>query len=554
MVDTTPAIPEAVLDVVEPSGGRRAVRLTHSPFLIGRGQEAGNDLALPDKRISRQCAAVVFVDGCFRLEDRGQRHGVFVNGTRIDTHPLADGDSISFGVTNSYALVFRRGLQPKSAQQLLSGLVEAGGLTPGTRDLRQLSLLLEATALLQSQLPLEDILAAVVDSALEVTGADRGLLFQAEEGGELRPVLARQRRGGRIDPATVRTTRTAVNQALRFHRSVVVEDTARADLGKVESVLEQELRSVVAMPLLTVARMRAVDVTYVPGREDLLGLLYLDSRRPAAFSQLTRQILDALAVEAASVLDNARLVQKELDRRRMEQELSIAREIQQALLPKGFKAYPHCHVTGINRPCLEVGGDYFDLMQLGEGRIAFVIADVCGKGLGAALVTAILQGTFSAMTLGQEAAKVFAHVNRFICEHSEVQRYATLFFGTLAGDGALNFINAGHLPPILVRGGRAEPAFAAECLPLGLVAEANFLACTHRLQPGDTLVFYTDGITEAVDGKNNDFGLDRLRTTVQQHAAAPVEDLQAAILRSVEEFTCGAYQADDITLLILRYH
>src|SRR3990172_2653518 len=372
-----PLIPEVLLEVIQPDGGRQLVKVTRSPFRIGRGQEAGNDLPLPDKRISRQCASLLYADGGFRLEDCGQRHGVFVNGEKIETRPLQDGDTISFGLADSYTLVFHRGPTAPSV-----------------------------AALLQSQLPLEDILAKVVDHAIEVTGADRGVLLQAEAKGEPRAVLARQRGGSPPPPASVRLTRTAVTPALEKHKSVVVEDVEAlaGPLREAKSVVEQELRSVVAIPLFRLQQRRGGDLTYIPSPEDLLGLLYLDSRRPLAFSQLDRKVLDALATEAADVLDNARLVLKEMERKRMEQELTIAREIQQALLPKDFKQQPHFQVTGVNRSCLAVGGDYFDLMELDEGRTAFVIADVCGKGLGAALVTAMLQGTFSAMTLGQEPA------------------------------------------------------------------------------------------------------------------------------------------------------
>ena len=550
-----PPIPEVLLEVIQPDGGRQLVKVTRSPFRIGRGQEAGNDLPLPDKRISRQCASLLYADGGFRLEDCGQRHGVFVNGEKIETRPLQDGDTISFGLADSYTLVFHRGPTAPSVDSLLQRLAGAGELEPEASSLRKLSLLLEATALLQSQLPLEDILAKVVDHAIEVTGADRGVLLQAEAKGEPRAVLARQRGGKPLAPASVRLTRTAVTPALEKHKSVVVEDVEAlaGPLREAKSVVEQELRSVVAIPLLSLQQRRGGDLTYIPSPEDLLGLLYLDSRRPLAFSQLDRKVLDALATEAADVLDNARLVLKEMERKRMEQELTIAREIQQALLPKDFKQQPHFQVTGVNRSCLAVGGDYFDLMELDEGRTAFVIADVCGKGLGAALVTAMLQGTFSAMTLGQEPAGVFAHVNRFICTHSEVQRYATLFFGILGRDGGLTYLNAGHLPPLLIRGGTVEPVMSSECMPIGMWPEAEFSARTSRLEPGDTLVLYTDGVSEAPNLRDEQFEIERLQEVVARHTGAPVEDLQAAILAALDDFTRGAYQADDITLLILRF-
>ena len=428
-----PAIPEAALEVVEPDGARRLVRVTHTPFSIGRGAEAGNDLPLTDRRISRHSALLVYADGAFRLQDRGQRHGLFVNGEKIQVRELRDGDIITCGGADSLQLIFRAGQLQESVPELLTRLERAVTMEPGARDLRQLSLLLEATALLQSPLSLEEVLGAMIDHAITITNADRGLLLEARGKGSLHPMLARKAGQQSLPAEGFDASQTAIAHAVDQQRSVVEEDVSQAEtaLREAHSIVAQNLRSVIAVPLFSLSRLRVTEATYVAGPGDLLGMLYLDSRLPAAFSRLERQILDALSREVAGVLDNAQLVQKEQERRRLVQELNIAREIQQALLPKGFQTLPHLEVTGINQSCLAVGGDYFDLLELGRDRTGFVIADVSGKGLGAALVTSMLQGTLSAMTLGQQPDNVFNHVNRFICAHSQVERYATLFFGIL---------------------------------------------------------------------------------------------------------------------------
>jgi sigma-B regulation protein RsbU (phosphoserine phosphatase) len=282
-------------------------------------------------------------------------------------------------------------------------------------------------------------------------------------------------------------------------------------------------------------------------------VIYLDSRRPAAFSKLDRQILDALAADAASILDNARLLERERERQRMEQEINIARDIQQALLPKDFREFPHLSVRGINFPCLSVGGDYFDVFPLSDNRTAFLIADVSGKGLGAALLTTMLQGALSAMSLGTDPALVFNHVNKFLCSHAEVGRYATMFFGILDQEGHLEFINAGHPSPILLRRGVAEEAFAEGSFPVGLVPEAEYTAVCLKLEPGDTMVLFSDGVTEAMDPAEELYGVPRLRELLNGRLECPLEELQKCVLESVETFTRGASQADDLTLLIVRY-
>jgi serine phosphatase RsbU (regulator of sigma subunit) len=288
-------------------------------------------------------------------------------------------------------------------------------------------------------------------------------------------------------------------------------------------------------------------------RGDFLGVVYLDSRRPAAFSKLDRQILDALAADAASILDNARLVELERERQRMEEQLNIARGIQQALLPRDFREYPHLAVSGVNNPCFSVGGDYFDVFPLSDNRTAFLIADVSGKGLGAALLTTMLQGALSGMTLGTDPARVFNHINRFLCDHAEVGRYATMFFGILDDQGHLEFINAGHPSPFLIRNGVAEEAFTEGSYPVGLVPEAQYTTTCLGLEPGDTLVLFSDGVTEAMDPDEQFFGMARLRQVLTGHTDTPLDQIQKCVLESVENFARGAHQADDVTLLLLRY-
>jgi len=549
------SLPEASLEIVPADGGRQTRAIDQSPFLIGRGAEEGNHLALNDKRVSRRSAAVVYLDGEFRVEDRGQRQGVFVNGEKFESRVLRDGDVITLGAADTVQLIFHTAAQvPETLPDLLSRFEGAASLEAGTRDLRQLSLLLEATALLQARMPLREVLGAMVDRAVEITEADRGLLLEAGPGGELRPLLARQQGGVNLPVDSISPSQTAIRDALERQSGVIEDDLSQAAtaLRGAMSVVLQQLCTVVAIPLFSLTQLSVGEMSTVATRQ-LLGVLYLDSRRPAAFSHLQRKILDALAMEAASVLDNARLVQRERERRRMEQELAIAREIQQALLPKTFQRFPHFEVTGVNRPCLAVGGDYFDLMDLEAGRGAFVIADVCGKGLGAALLTTMLQGAFSGMTLGQAPALVFDHINRFIATRSEMRRYATMFFGMLDLDGRLDFINAGHLQPLLLRQGRAVPWECEGCLPVGLMEDTNFKTETARLGPGDTLVLVTDGITEAVSRQEEMFGPDRLLQAAEQHAGGSLEELQSGILAAVDDFSRGAYQADDITLLIIRY-
>jgi serine phosphatase RsbU (regulator of sigma subunit) len=550
---------EAVLEVISPDGARKYVRVTQTPFLIGRGAETGNHLQLTDRRISRNCAAIVVEANKYYLEDRGQRRGLYVNGEKVESRALNDGDVITFGLEDSYQMMFRAasGTSEESIPQLLTRIDHMTSAESTGGGLKKLNVLLEATALLHSQLPLDSVLAKMIDHAVAVTDADRGLLLEAEEGRieSLKVRLARRTGAQRLPPESMAPSGTAIQLAVKQQSPVITEDLAQAEtnLQAAASIVAQGLRAVVVIPLYATSRASSEGSAANMRRGEFLGVLYLDSKRPTAFSKLDRQILDALAADAASILDNARLVEKERERQMLEQQIAIARDIQQALLPKNFREYPFLSCSGVNFPCLSVGGDYFDVFPLDDKRTAFLLADVSGKGLGAALLTTMLQGALSGMTLGTDPARVFNHVNRFLCDHAEVGRYATMFFGILDDAGKLEFINAGHPSPILIRKDTVEEAFTEGSFPVGLVPEAEFTTSTLQLQPNDTMVLFSDGVTEAMDPEEELYGVPRLRGVLQGKPDMQLDEIQKAVLESVENFARGARQADDLTLLLVRY-
>jgi phosphoserine phosphatase RsbU/P len=561
MPDTVPIVAETVLEVVSPDGSRRFVRVTQTPFLIGRGAETGNHLQLSDRRISRNCAAMVVEANKHYIEDRGQRRGLFVNGEKVESRELQDSDIITFGVDDSYEIIYRSAAPAGedsiphllTRMENITGSDAVGGA--GAR-LSKLDQLLAATALLHSQLPLDEVLGMMLNHAISVIDADRGVLLEADDKGALHVRLARRSGGLRLPPESLAPSQTAIQLALRKQEAVITEDLAQAemDLQAAQSIVAQRLRAVVVIPLYAFSHAKTEESMVNMQRGQFLGVLYLDSRRPAAFSKLDRQLLDAFTDQAASILDNARLVARERERQRMEQEINIARDIQQNLLPRNFRDYPYLSVVGCNFPCFSVGGDYFDVFPLGEKRTAFLIADVSGKGLGAALLTSMLQGVISGMTLGTDPARLFDHLNRFLCNHAEVGRYATMFFGILDEQGALEYINAGHPSPILIRrSGNADEAFTEGSFPVGLVPEAEYATACVKLEPGDTLVLFSDGVTEAMDPQEDMFGMPRLVKLLTGHNETPLDELQKVVLEAVENFARGTSQADDLTLLLIRY-
>lgn len=547
---------QIVLELVRPDSAAESVIVTQTPFLIGRGSDSGNHLLLDDPRISRRCAAIVNADGGYLLEDRGHRHGIWVNGRRITQKMLVDGDAIEFGLEDSPKITVRIQPAQQAVESMLTrlGTLPASDTLPGASGLRKLNLLLEATSLLHSALPLDSVLGSMLDHAMAITSAERALLLESDAEGSLKVRLAHGSGGARLAPESLAPSQTALRQAVSKRSAIITDDLnlASQSLQNAQSVVIQGLRTVVAIPLFA-SELGSADAVEAQTEGRLLGALYLDSRRTAAFSNLDRQILDALGAQAASILDNARLVEREREQRRLEQELSIARDIQQGLVPQGTRDFPHLEVSGIHIPCHAVGGDYYDVFELGDESTAFLVADVAGKGLGAALVTTMLQGTLSGMRLGVSAEKVFNHVNRFLCEHSSVGRYATMFFGQIDVDGTLEYLRGGHPSPLLIRDGNVSDLYTEGSFPVGLVEDAQFSSTQAKLLPNDMLVLFTDGIVEATNTQKELFGFERLREVVTRCARESTEVVMKTILNAVEQFSLGAGQADDLTLLIVRY-
>src|SRR4029077_20855140 len=257
---------------------RRSVPLTQSPFLIGRG-EVGNQLAIPDRRISRNCAAILSEGDKYFLEDRGNQLGVFVNGERIAKHALREGDTVTFGLENSYHIVFHPTAPEITVENLLTrmGRISTGESSP--IGLGKLNLLLEATMLLHSQLPLDAVLEAMLDRAITFTNAERGLLLEAPSSGSLLHRLARRAGGVVMTREGFSPTQTARRMAVEGQTGVITGDLQQADvmLQGAQSIVAQRLRSVVAIPLYAMPRASTAESIVAIQRGQFLGVLYLDS-------------------------------------------------------------------------------------------------------------------------------------------------------------------------------------------------------------------------------------------------------------------------------------
>jgi len=542
------------LIVRDASGNDREVEIARTPFTLGR--QGDSDLVLLDHRISRRHARIVQDDRGYVLEDTESRHGTFVNGDRVSTWALTGGDQISLGGVDAYHIAF---LTEESA---LPSLLEkfgkaAEGAPQPTQQLQHLGLLLQMAQILNSAPALDEVLITLVDSALQLTDAERGMLFLRDDNGGLHLRLARGRGGVHLGSKVADYSHAVVERVAESGREEVTIEEERTGRAEQETgIIGSGMRGVVAVPLQKLPMMdMSRGETIRQTAPELLGVLYLDSRsRATSIDRLDRQVLQTLAMEGATVIENARLFRLTREQERIQHDLSLARNIQQGLLPPKLPQSGYFELHAVTTPSRAVGGDYYDVITLPSERFGIEVADVSGKGLAAAIMAATLQGAFGAVAAGSpDLEELFRRVNDFLCERTPIEMFATMFYGVLNRSGRFAFVSAGHPPSLILRANGAVERLESPNFPLGLFPGAPFGVDSARLEPGDLLVVYSDGVTEALDLRNELFGEDRLIGLLQGRLNQRARDLSVAVISAVASFVGSAPQADDLTLVVIRF-
>ena len=533
-------MPDARLEVTD-ALGRRIVPIGKDAFGIGRRET--NDLRLAGSEVSRDHAEIVAVTGGFLVRDKQSRYGTYVNDEQVAERALAHGDRIRLGRSGGAELVFLLADNPPNQDK---------ATTTAIGDLRQIAALLDGLRALGSGRVLDDVLALVLDSAIEVTGAERGFIMLALSGNELEFKLARGRRAQTLPGTSFATSRKIPEEVFRTGEPKILADLLDGDLANVHmGTVALGIRNVQCVPLKLV---RYVDKADDVAGERRIGVLYLDSREKGSFlSGSTRGALETLATEAAVAIENARLYRETMEKAKMEQEMRIAAEIQQALLPKAGHAGTFFRTAASSLPCRSIGGDFYDYVDLPTGAFGFALGDVAGKGPPAALLSAMMQGIFAAQAAASDTpSQTIKRVNQALYKRGIESRFVTLMYGTLEADGRLTYCNAGHNPPLIV-GSTGVRRLEVGGPIVGLFEGASFEEETVQLSRGDVLLVFSDGVSEALAAGGEEYGEERIIATAHRHPGAAPSDLLQAIFADVRAFTKGAAQSDDITALVLRY-
>ncbi|MEO5897391.1 MAG: SpoIIE family protein phosphatase [Vicinamibacterales bacterium] len=535
---------EARLEVTD-ALGRRVVPIVKAPFEIGRRET--NDLRLAGSEVSRDHALIDSDNAKFIIRDRNSRYGTFVNGEQITEKTLTHGDRVRLGRTGGAEMVFLT-----EATEAPPAIEKS--TTTAIGDLRQITALLEGLRALGSGRVLDDVLALVLNSAIDVSGAERGFIMLEGASGDLEFKMGRGRGRVTLSGGSFATSRKIPEEVFRTGEPRLVADLLDGELANVHmGTVALGIRNVLCVPLKLV---RYVDKVEEGDADRRIGVLYLDSREKGLLmSSSTRTALETFATEAAVAIENARLYRETMEKAKLEQEMRIAAEIQQALLPKMARDAPYFTAAAASLPCRSIGGDFYDYVDLPDRALGFVLGDVAGKGPPAALLSAMMQGMFAAQAARSEPpSTTISRVNLALYRRGIESRFVTLMYGALEQGGQLTYCNAGHNPPLVISAA-GDNVRRLECGGpiVGLFEGATYDEETVVLAPGDWLIVFSDGVSEALSADGDEYGDERIVACVQQNASVAPQQLLEALFADVRQFAHGAAQSDDITAMVLRY-
>jgi len=557
-------------------------------FPLGRlritiGRSARNDVCIPDPFASRVHAEVRREGGVYILQDLGSANGTLYNGARVEAPlPLTPGGRIQIGETE---IVFKdkevgtatmisdaTSSLPEATIALNSGQRSTSGLLEAIEDARTqtsgekprpaaaaagtiitstqagaavqqsdlLALISKVSVTLLAPATLDETLRQVVALVFEAVPAERCLIMLKDANAELKIRVA-QLRHSKEEIGEVRVSRSIIEEVVGQGRSVLTSDAQHDPRFMSSTMTIQGIRSVLAVPLGV--------------GERIFGMIYADSPlAEAKFSQDHLTVLTTLASVAAIRVENARLMEEDLERERFERELNLAREIQQRFQPSSAPNVAGYEMQGISFPCYEIGGDYYDFIQRPDGRMVIALGDVSGKGTSAALLMSSLHAAMHAqISTHQTLGETISAVNRYLAETIPLNRFITLFCAELDPQtGSLSFLNAGHNPPIIAHAGGSMEQLAAGGIPLGILADSVYREGRTQLQPGDALVIYSDGVSETTNAAGEEFGPLRLYNVVARYLDSTAAAIRDKIEADLTRFAQGTPANDDITLVIVK--
>ena len=544
-----PIAPRAEVTVYSPLFSPFRQQLQGTAVSIGRASDCS--IPIKDRYLSRKHAEIIVDRGSWILKDCGSANGTYLNGSRVERdHPLRTGDRIRLGDTeivfetaehNTDRMLAVADTSPSMTISIPVNEIEQPGTKADTGgDLEKLKTLnLLARELIEDR-PTEELFGFIVDRVLEHTQASRAALGLLGPDGKSF-VNVEVRRQDKTDTSELRISHTVLNEVVHEKKALAFMDVSMDEkLSRAQSIIMQGIRSILCAPLMI--------------GDAVVGVLYVDYLfNQRKISEDDVRLVAQIARFAAIKLETTRLREEAIQKRIMDEELKTASMIQRGLLPPAPSDIEGYTFAGANRPCRTVSGDYFDFVRRPDGRVYFVIADVSGKGITAGLMMAGLQASFRIFCKNDPSpAALISQLNDALKDTLPQSKFVTLFLGRLdLATGVIEYANAGHTPPLWVRRNSVEELGETD-LVLGVVTRAEFREHKLQLAPGDALVLFTDGVTEAENDGGQDLGgLEHLAPRLATMHGAAAAELTAAIESEVLTHMGDAPLADDVTLVVV---
>lgn len=557
----------AYLLTSDQSASSKRTQLKEATITIGRHPDC--EVVLDENSVSRRHAAISFIDGHYYVEDLNSRNGTVVNGNEIQGkvrlfdgaeiricdvlfHFLWEDGSQERPLTTRVeappahlrsSFFFTDELERQGSSTIMGQIDLPSGdtLKDTTGDLKEkLQAISAITTALSSAWDREQILKRVLETLFELFGeSDRGFVAMVNEAGEIAPHLMETRRPG--DAERVRISRTIIRSVLQTKTAILSTDAAndeRFDLS--QSIVDFRIRSLMCAPL-------------VDSAGKAIGAIQLDTlRSTVAFDQDDLEVLATVAMQASLALQKLELFRRVEENRQLEQDLRLAQEVQLRFLPQTEPQVPGYDFYSWYRPASHVGGDYYDYFRLNEQTWVIVVADVVGHGIAAALLMAkIAADTRFACALNSDPVAALEQINRSL-NGLNMDRFVTLLLLYVdTSKHEVTLANAGHLPPLLrtPKGESRWLAQAARGLPLGISESARYASESLKLQPGEVVLLFTDGVNEAMNPNGDQFTLERVAREAELSPNQTPEAIGKAVWQAAKAHQAGGPQNDDVCIV-----
>ncbi len=525
------------------------------------GRSARSDICIPDAFASRLHAEVRQEGDSFWLQDLGSANGTRYNGSHVSVPiPIMSGGEIRIGETT---IIFEdeRIEQKNKNATLIADNTEAldpsrtiafAHRTNPTAEILNnqassrtelLALISKVGVALLSSSGLDETLDQVATLVFEAVPANRCvIMLKDESAADGMKISVARLRGQDEQPDEVRISRTVMDEVMTNGKSVLTSDAQHDPRYASQTMALLGVHSVLAVPLSV-------------SPEEVFGIVYADSpTHEATFTEEHLDILTTLASVASIRVENAKLLEERFERERMERELELATEIQQRFQPSAPPIVEGYEFQGISFACYEIGGDYYDFINLNDGKMLVALGDVSGKGTAAALLTSSLHAAIHAQVAAETSLqKMITSVNEYLAENTPSNRFITLFVAELdLSNGNMRYINAGHNPPLVAYADGKIQELGSGGFPLGILPSAEFEVGDLSLSQGDFLVIYSDGVTEAVNIEDEEFGMERLTDVISRNLTSTASGLRDKVESELSAFTKTAPANDDITLVIVK--